>query len=184
MSRVIVVDLDETIVDLLNPWIEGYNTLGLERPLEISDFRSYNIDDVVAYPDRMCAVLHKPKLFRNLDPIPGAVETIADWQRSGDHVIVASYALSPQIAADKMIWCQERLPFVSEKQICLWAEKWRIHADVIVDDCPEVIREFCNANPQGCATGLLRPYNQSASFLRGRLMSDWAGIRDFVRGVK
>jgi hypothetical protein len=85
--------------------------------------------------------LYSERFFLDVDPIPGAIETIKEWKEEGHEVIIVSAPSWPgNSATDKITWVKERMPFFNKRDMFLGHHKWMIRGDILIDDSPDNIK--------------------------------------------
>lgn len=131
----IIVDLDDTTVDLKTEWLALYNEKYNDNML-IADATDFTLANVVK-PE--CGIKVNEfltyDLFRNLKPLAGAIEALKYLNSKHTiHIVSAHHVAHPQSALAKLEWCNQHLPFLDQDYITLCRQKHLISADVIVDD--------------------------------------------------
>jgi 5'(3')-deoxyribonucleotidase len=164
-NLIVVVDLDETVVDLFTPWLAMYNK-EWDDSLTPSDVLSYAIHEHVK-PDcghRIYDYLNLPGLFsEGVQALPGAVNALQTLVNEGHQVIIATAAFNKEThPAEKQEWCRQNLPFIPTFDVHVVEEKWRIPGDVFIDDSPHQVSAYRKAHPSAQIFGLCYPYNENA----------------------
>lgn len=130
----IVVDMDETLCDLSSKWLGQYNA-DYNDNITTGDLLTY---DTHLYVDPACGTkiygyLEQPNFFRNLKPVPGAIETIT-WMQEHFVVIIAT-SRSAFAHEDTIAWISEYLPMFPLENVVFAKRKDLIDADILIDDC-------------------------------------------------
>ena len=123
----IICDMDEVIVDMINPLLKQYNRM------YSSDI---TIDDVTQWqlPDDMINKFKEDDFFVKLPPISGAIDGLNQLMEWGHDVIVATnHSDNPRIAKDKILWMFYNYPDLSENMM-IGGRKDLLQGDVIIDD--------------------------------------------------
>ena len=160
----ILVDLDNTGVDLVSEWIRVFN----ERHgtnLQLGDITDWDVSKFVDPGKRqdLWDILELPGLYRGLKPYPGFVEALKTLYYDGIYeIIIATATQVPQAAKEKMEWIFDHLPFLGQKNVVITHKKHMLRADAMVDDGPHNIIDFKNANPRALTVCIGYPYNSHA----------------------
>lgn len=147
----VIIDMDETICDLLGPAIQIYNER-LGKDLKREDIKVYGMDDY----SYLHQIYKEPGFFLNLKPFSDAIIVIDAMIIFGHDVIIAS---DPQcmgsIASQKYEWLKNYLPMLPEQNIMLGSRKDILRGDMIFDDAPKYLTNF-----EGITVAMDRPYNR------------------------
>jgi 5'(3')-deoxyribonucleotidase len=176
MKHRIIIDMDETITNLLQDWFLLNNSV-FEDHIQPSDVRVWDIAQLSKGGKAVYDLLKTPGLFINLKAKPGAIAAIQ--QLSSDYeLFIGSAVSSDEEATEKMQWVKEHLPFIAEDHIAFTREKHKNlfpDLELLVDDAPHNINSF-----YGLFTIALRyPHNQSAT--PTRFASNWKEIEEMIR---
>lgn len=154
----ILLDMDETIVDLMSQWLR-FLKVRYDEPLVYQDIKSFNIHEhcTVAKREEVYSALAHPGFFRQLNPFPGAIETINKWITEGHDVgIVTACQHGHQ---DKMGWLEEYLPRFNRRNLIFASQKHWVKGDVFVDDCPDNLIAYSHSNPKASVICMDHPWN-------------------------
>lgn len=157
----IIVDLDEILVDLKNPWLAIYNEKYNDN-LTIAKATDFDLANVVK---KECGEkvneLLTYDLFRNCKPVPGSIDAVSLLSAKHNvHIVSAHHAPIPTSAVAKIEWCYEYLPFINKRKITLTHQKHLIRADIIIDDKYQTVAE-CDAFM--AAATIAYPWNQAGA---------------------
>lgn len=159
---VVLCDLDSIVADLLGSWLPAYNAAH-GRSMTVADVTEWDMHKCSPDGHRVYDALHAPGLFRNLNPLAGAVAGLRALHDAGHHVIIlTASAKMPQTAADKLEWIREHLPWLSRKDVLIGHRKYLVRGDVLIDDSPVNIREYRQAWPDAQIVTIDYPYNREA----------------------
>ena len=131
----ILVDMDDTIEQLLKSWVEGVN----ERygySVSWEDIAEWNVTK--AFPgltmEQVYTIPTEPGFWKKVEPIPGAAEALQHFMAEGHEVYIAT--ATPYISVtEKMTDCLFRLfPFLKWAQLIITFHKQMLRADVLIDD--------------------------------------------------
>lgn len=185
----ILVDLDETVVNLGDEWLARYNRDWNDN-LTVDSITSWDWH-LFAKPEcgrDLYKYLDDPDLFTDLPPLEGAVEAVDELQRMGHRIVICTAPAFPSNATAKQLWCQKYLPFINRKDVCLIGNKYHVKADAIVDDSPVQVKKYASEYPDAKIYGIAYPYNEEAKdayTLRAESWKDpakaWKTILDHIR---
>lgn len=135
----IIVDLDDTVVDLRGPWVRWINhNFGLDLTGE--QLTNYWLEKCVPpeVGQKIYGFLNQKGIYARLDPLPGAVEALQHLSELGyDLMPVTAYVRDPDSAADKIRWMKQYLPFIHRSNPFLGHRKDRVLADGFIEDSPD-----------------------------------------------
>lgn len=156
----ILVDMDDTIVDMTPTWYDIYNrenNFNLTR----ESVKSWDTHKYVPTGKAIFEILKRPGFFRHLPAIPGALEAVEELMRDGHQVYLVTAAFS-EAASDKMLWVEQYMPWFPMKNIVVTHSKYLLRADVLIDDGPHNIIEFRESNPRAYIATIEYEYNKVA----------------------
>lgn len=140
MSNIIVVDLDNTLVDLYSPWIEWYNKESGDS-LEVSKVRTYNIQNHVKpdWKDRIYEFFDIPERYSSsVEPFAGAAQVMQDLKEFGFDIVVAT-ATAGNTAGEKYKLAKKVMPWLKQSNVMIGARKELLYCDFFIDDAPKNI---------------------------------------------
>jgi 5'-nucleotidase len=172
----ILVDLDSTVADLLNPWLALYNAEHGDD-LTIDRLTSFDTHTIARAGTAIYDVLKRDGLFRSLPPLPGALEGVEALRAAGNEVFVVTAAEFPTNCSEKIAWLGEHLPFIDKRHRIIAHEKHLLSGDVLIDDGPHNAVAYKKAHPAAFITGIKFPYNAECEAFT-YLADDW---RDTAR---
>lgn len=163
----ILIDMDAIIVDLLNPWIEAYNAKRLGAHFKIDDVHSWDLHLCTPYPNEndvyIYKIIEQPGWFRNLKPLPGAIEAVSKLQLNNECYIVST-AGTPISYTEKIQWLNQYLPSFTKRNIILTGAKHLVQGDVLIDDSPANAAAYRKAWPESKILTIRYPYNTDCGF--------------------
>lgn len=131
----ILVDMDDTIEDLLTPWLEHLNKkYG-------TNVRRYDVSDwnlTKAFPlltaRQVYAPLYDDTLWRNVIPIDGAKEALHRLMRDGHdiYIVTSSNYQTLSVKMEEVLF--KYFPFLSWDNVIIASNKQIINGDVMIDD--------------------------------------------------
>lgn len=134
----ILVDMDDTIVNTTFSWVDCVNkAYGTNvRAEELTDW-----DVSVSFPTLTkaqvyCALLDE-NLWRNLKPLPGAVEYLKKLKEDGHTVFIVSNSHYKGLIIKMEEILFRFFPFLTWDDVILTSHKQLIKGDILVDDGPQ-----------------------------------------------
>jgi 5'(3')-deoxyribonucleotidase len=185
----ILCDLDSIVADFYGACLEAYGAdTGTNPPWDLIsswDFEFPNGKTCYNY-------FTVPGFFRDLKPVPGALESLKEIHDAGHTVLIVSSATNTSAPGEKYEWLSEHLPWLSRDNVYFCRQKYRIRGDVLIDDYQLNAREYRHHNPQALILGLKYPYNrdhqdafhllapETGAMTREGLREGWGSIVDRV----
>lgn len=131
----ILVDMDDTIEQLLQAWVQGLNEK-FDRHVDYEDIMSWDVDD--AYPglthEQVLSVPMEPGFWKTVKPVPGAAEALQRLMDAGHEVYIVTATLLENIPEKMNDLLFKYFPFLSWNQVIITHEKQMIRGDVLIDD--------------------------------------------------
>ena len=131
----ILVDMDDTIEQLLQAWVRAVNEK-YRQSARYEDIRSWDVS--AAFPDltweQVYGVTAEPGFWKTVEPIPGAAEALQRLMRDGHDVYIVTattYRSVPEKMDDLLF---RYFPFLSWDQVIITRNKQMIRGDVLIDD--------------------------------------------------
>ena len=163
---ILLVDLDDTITDLVTDWIRIYNEIYGDN-LKVENVTEWNIGKFTLVGEKMYDILKDPNLFKNVKIRTGATETL-EWANEYFNIQIVS-ATSPYTYLDKANWVKEHLPFLADSFSAI-IPKYLLKGDIMIDDKPDNLEYF-----DGLSIVFDRPWNRdNKKYLR---VKDWETIK-------
>ena len=123
----IICDMDEVIVDMMNPLLKRYNEK-YSSDITIEDITQWEL------PQDMKDIYQQEYFFHNLGAIEGALDGVEQLIAWGHDVIIATnHSGDGFIAGEKVEWIEIFLPKL-QKNMMIGARKDLLQGDVIIDD--------------------------------------------------
>lgn len=139
MRKSIGIDLDCTLNNLLDVWLEHYNK---DYNDNITMMPNWNLENYVK-PEcgkKIFNYLHEPNFFYDLNIQKDAAEVIEYLYSIYDLYIVTAY--SSDVCVDKTKWIKKYLPFFDVEKIIFCNNKGLLNLDYLIDDGPHNIEAF------------------------------------------
>lgn len=133
----ILVDMDDTIEDLLHAWL-GYLNERYGLQVEESEVRDWQFD--LAYPSlskrQVYSVLLEDDLWRRVVPLPQAVEYMRKLIDDGHeiYIVTSSNYQTLKTKMDEVLF--RYFPFIDWSHVIVTSNKQMVRGDVLVDDAP------------------------------------------------
>lgn len=173
----VLVDLDDTVWNLSEPWIDTLNTT-YGTNVQAGDCRDWDLTKLFPNLSRnqIYAPLHTEELWQNVMPLPGAEEYLKKMIHDG-HDIAILTASHPDTIHLKMKIFNRYFSFIPWKNVIIASRKQLVRGDILIDDAPHNL--VC-----GEYAGILftAPHNRNYDaiyhgFLRA---DDWEDVYDLV----
>ena len=131
----ILVDMDDTIEQLLAEWIRSVN-VKFGRSATVDEVKSWNVAAV--YPglswEEVYMVTVEPGFWGRVEPIHGAAEGLQKLMADGHDVFIVTatyYESVPEKMKDLLF---KYFPFISWDHVIITSRKQMIRGDVLIDD--------------------------------------------------
>lgn len=171
----VLCDLDGIVVDLLGPWLAAYNA-EYGDSLTQAQVTDWDIHKCVK-PECGSSIykwIDSGEVYRDLKPLPGAIEGIKALEAMGHEVVIVSAgSKNLATAGHKLEWCEKHLGF-SRKKVMIAHRKDLVRGDILIDDSPEKISEYAKAWPDTPIFSIRYPYNwQMAELPQVEMFDGW-----------
>ena len=133
----ILVDLDDTIEDLVPCWIDALNRK-YNRNIQYEDIDNWNISKY--YPDlsedEIFNVIRSDDFWKEVKPKKGAVEYLKKLYDEGYDVYICTSTYYLNIKQKFEFFIKRWFPFVRWHKVIITSNKQMIQADYLIDDFP------------------------------------------------
>jgi 5'(3')-deoxyribonucleotidase len=144
----IIVDLDEVIVNFIDPLLlRHYKNTG--EKLTRDDITDWQLE-----PELIKIFMEEEGFFLPLSPFLGAIPALKFLSKEHRIIIATSHSGVPRIAMEKMAWIKVYLPWLAKDAI-ITENKSNIRGDMIIDDSVRNLQHFL-----GVTVVMDRPYNR------------------------
>ena len=141
MNKVLLVDFDGVMCDMLTPVIAIYNRQHHHYTGEMLSIK--DITDWVLPAGMKEIFMHTPNFFADLKPHEGAIEGVTYLARHFKVYFVTDALSNPNIARDKLRW-REKYE-LTNIPIIITGDKALINGDIIIDDAPHHLKNFISS---------------------------------------
>jgi 5'(3')-deoxyribonucleotidase len=175
------IDLDGVVADFNGGWIARYNrdfgarlhpdqVVGWDALHALTEFHS-----MIEFWD--WARADGRSVFRDLPPLPGAIEALHELAR--EHRIAIITARFDWAIADTLAWLAEHR--VLAREVHFLAAKQQVACDIYLDDAPYQLEALRRARPQATICRRVAAYNRPVA--GGTDVQSWPEFRDVVASV-
>lgn len=151
----LLIDQDDVLAEYITgvtcAFNEKYNTAYTAEDCNTWDLYS-------VFGEEVETVMHKPELFRNLEPVKDAIEVFERLYLCGLFEMYIVSAANPCSVEAKCQWLKEFLPFFPEERFIMCRRKNMIKGDFLLDDGMHNIEAF--ASEGGIPIIFDRPHNR------------------------
>lgn len=172
----IMVDIDDVLLPLVEHWIDMYKhhrAMSFKWCiLDDAHDEALNSSMVTSWDIESCLEPTDKKLFWSVldtkgfwDTITANLETIYALKAINDNpnidliICTDTYYKS---ATAKLTRFFELFPFIEPRQVICMKEKWRLDADIVIDDKPETLEKFMlKQNPPVAIMKINKPWNKT-----------------------
>ena len=131
----IFVDMDDVIADTYGKHIELYNS-EFSQNLTLAQVNGgemwQNVPEM--HQESIHKHVHQQGFFRDLDPIPDAIEVIEELCKKHDLYIASAAMQFPNSLIEKSDWLDEYMPFIDWQHRILCGHKFILRGDLLIDD--------------------------------------------------
>ena len=187
---ILLIDMDDTLTDLLNPWLDylnkKYNLNKTDSDVtdwDISIAFKKEIENGIMTIEDIYRPLYDNKLYNRVFPIPYAFENLKKLNNdyeificTATHFNIASYKFNNVLL--------KYFPFIKSDQIITTTRKDLIRGDILIDDSYKNIISF-----PGYRIMLKQPHNKNRIInIRNnekiRIANDWNEIYYYVKEIE
>lgn len=152
------IDLDDTINNLVDVWIEKYNK-DYNDNVKIEDIKTWDIGDYAKAGKDFYKYLGDGKTFKNLSIKDGAAEVIEKLCKNNEvYIVTANASYNTGVCDDKVNFIKKFMPFFPIKNIIFINNKSLLDLDVLIDDGLHNFEGF-----KGRKIVFSRPWNEMVS---------------------
>ena len=131
----ILVDMDDTIEQLLKAWLNWVNKK-FGRNVAYDEVTEWNV--AAHYPgltrEQVYDVQNDPGFWKTVEPIPGAAEALKHLMEEGHEVYIVTTTPYEHLHEKMRDLLFRYFPFLSWKQVIITSNKKMIRGDILIDD--------------------------------------------------
>lgn len=134
MKRKLAVDIDNTIWDLVSPWIDLYNR-SYDDNVKREDITRYDFFTITskASKEEILNFLSTEEIWQSVEPYKESYEYLEKLNNEYELYIVTNTSYkTPKAKFDRLF---SLFPFLSEDQLVIISNKQLLNIDIMVDDC-------------------------------------------------
>lgn len=140
MKKVIAIDMDDVLADLVSSWVEKVNT-NEGCNVKTNEITTWNIHNNFKCGNKVYEYLNYD-LFRNLPVIQDSQLVVSKLIEKYDVYIVTSATKYLDSLKAKIEWLNENFPYIDSSKIVLCGNKSIIKADIMIDDGVHNLKVF------------------------------------------
>lgn len=165
-SKLILLDMDEVVVDLMPTVIQYYNAM-YSSDITLEDITEWNL------PEDMKAIFRIPDFFKNLPAVRNARRGMAQLIRNGYELrIVTDCMDNMSIQEQKLYWLRKlKEQDGLDIKATFTSDKSTVQGNVLVDDAIHHLKNFKKTNINGLPICMEKPWNKGKYF--GLVVKDW-----------
>jgi 5'-nucleotidase len=144
-NLVVLVDMDGVLVNFTDGWLKEWNTVNSDRPIaQDIPWTHFYAEEAfkhlgIAENSEIEALMHRPGFFRDLEPMPGAIDSIKQMVACGIDVFICTAPLTnSNCFSEKAEWVEHYLGKEWLRKLIVTKDKTVIHGHYLIDDKPEI----------------------------------------------
>lgn len=156
------IDLDGVVADFNGGWTKLHNAEfgSTVTPDHVTMWDGLHhlggFDDMDAFWDWARGNEHRPSIFRHLELLPDALETLHALAEEGHQIVIVS--TKPDWAIhETMHWLADHQ--IPTREVHLTFSKHLVDCDVYLDDAPGVLPDLVEHHPDALVCRYVRPWN-------------------------
>lgn len=170
-----MVDIDDVLWNLVGHWIDSYKDFmyyhdyvlynSNDKYLNINQVTSWDIIECLkpTYPDLFWSILDNDTFWATMDVDKGVKQALESLNSHKNIDLIICTDTYYKSATPKLKRFFECFPFISPSQVICMKEKWRLDADIVIDDKPETLEKFIlKENPPVAIVKINKPWNETA----------------------
>lgn len=184
--KVVLIDMDGVIVDLLGQWLNYINKT-FQTDYKTEDCTDWdmrkNVND--KYHDYVWGMLDIDGFYETPNPIEGAIRTIKRLNETYD-VYIVTHQWTRTAYSEKYKWLEKHLPFLSSDQYVFTGAKYLVQGDYLIEDNISNLYKWIE-HGDADIKGILfdQPYNQDVKSSDDiERVYSWSNIESVLLGDK
>lgn len=181
---ILLIDMDGVICDWYGSVLRRYQITHPHLP-SVPEHHIDTFSVEACYPDHchaaLCTSMESTGLFRNLEPVPGALEALKEIETSLLDNINPYLCSTPSTAyenqhchSEKAQWVEEHLGRFWTNRLILTKDKTLVRGHILIDDHPNITGAM---QPTWQQVLYNRSWNRDVDLPRFT-WADWPGLRD------
>ena len=173
MRKIIAVDVDLTVVEMINSWVEWYYK---KTGVKLEEFKSktWNIEELMIHHNDPMEFWKNPNLYDEVSPIENSVEVLRELSEDYDIVFV-SHCL-PEHENSKRYFIKRNFPFA--KGFISTGDKGFVKCDIVIDDYIKYLSNFDDF----VVKIMHKSFINYDSPIEGIPLLEWKEIKDYIKG--
>ena len=155
-KKILIVDLDDTMSNLLDNWLAQYSDKVGVNFYE-DEIKHWDLTKHASIKSDIFDLLHDPSVYLGAKPKDGCIEALKILQHRYDIYVVSS--CNEDAFKAKAQWLQFYFPFIPIQHFIACTPKQLIKGDVMIDDRPENLYGF-----EGKRLLMARTFNQPENY--------------------
>lgn len=140
MNKIAIVDVDDTVLPLVEEVLRWYN-LDTDEGILKSDIKDWNIGSFVKDGNKLCGYFGNPNLYNNIKPVYMALWGITNLRKMGFRVVFAT-SCAKGSEGRKFKWLNDNKFNVKEEDYVELKDKSLLNGDLIIDDNYKNVMNF------------------------------------------
>ena len=178
----IVLDQDQVLAKWVERILEWYNQ-DYKTNFSREDVKTYwSMDGLLGTQGRdfLRSCMRYPELYRDLDPVEGALDGVRRLIDMGHDVVIATAIPSCAGIAyhGKLEWIRRNMPFFDLKNFIAIQRKDLVDGDLLLDDGPHNIDAWSHNHPEKTTVVFDCPWNQGVKATHR--VKSWKEFLDLV----
>lgn len=170
----VMIDLDDVLWNLVEHWIyhykmfmKGYDYLAYnahDKHLDKSMVTSWDITSCLKPTDvdMFWNVLDSSDFWQDMTTNPDTIHALKAINDNPNIDLIICTDTYYKSATTKLTRFFELFPFIEPSQVICMKEKWRLDADIVIDDKPETLEKFMlKQNPPVAIMKINKPWNET-----------------------
>ncbi len=186
----ILVDMDGIVTDTLPAWLKRIHEVSgvLATPEQITKWNLNEnppLDKVD--PKQIFSILNEKGFNINLPQLADASHYLHQLHNVGHDISIVTARYEDNCMIETLAWLKEKMPWLNAKKKAWFIhDKYRVTADVLIDDKAETLIEYRKEHPNAHLITIDYPYNQHAPEGTHRVQKngyEWEQIESLITRI-
>lgn len=173
--KIIAVDVDLTVVEMIEPWITWYRDKTGEN-ITSFDNKTWHIEDLMVHHRDPMEFWKNPNLYDDKLPIPYSVHVLTELHNIGYTIIFVSHCM-PEHEDSKRYFIKRHFPFHSA--FVSTGDKGYVKCDIFIDDSDKYLDKMDKSVISIMHKSLINTTQETH-----HPKMDWLEILDYIKGIK